>query len=126
MFRVSTLDLNSIPGMKRVGLIFAKTFRQRDPFNRERTVGSGDFLYGLPQRLYLRADLPCGNSNTPARRRVLDGGTEIAFADLNDNMVLAEEMLNTSLTTVWSRRRKRWSSLTGLSIRAFFRGWTMW
>ena len=93
MFRVTTLDLDNLPRTAdgKVDYSRISSAKGNQPY-RIRSAFRGNLCNGVPQCLYLQYTFRAENSNTTrhaAEFWMIE--PEMAFADLNDNMEIAEK-----------------------------------
>ena len=126
MFQVTTLDLNNLPRTEDGKVDFTQDF-----FNKPTNLTvSGpaqrrDLRHGLPQHLHLRPTFRAENSNTTrhaAEFWMIE--PEIAFADLQDDMRLAEDMIKYIISFVLEKAPEEMPSSTSLWTRACWTGCT--
>ena len=120
MFTVTTLDLNQPPRTENGEVDYREDF-----FGHRTSLTVSGQLSGETFALAFRNIYTFGptfraeNSNTvkhAAEFWMIE--PEIAFADLDDDMQLAENMIKFIIRSVWTNAPKKWLSSTALSIRS--------
>ena len=120
MFQVTTMDLNQIPKTTDGKIDFSQDF-----FGKPTNLTVSGQLNGEAYAMAFRNIYTFGptfraeNSNTTrhaAEFWMIE--PEMAFADLQDNMEVAEGMLKHISAMYWSMHWRRWRSLTSLLIKA--------
>ncbi len=109
MFRVITLDLENLPRTEDGKVDYTRDFfnKETSPYG-ERTAERRDVRPGFPQYLYLRAYVSGREFEYHmACRGILDDRAGDAFADLEDNMALAEAMLKYVIRYVMEEAPRR-------------------
>lgn len=95
MFQVTTLDMSNPPRTPEGAVDYTKDFFGKAAnLTVSGQLNVRNLLYGFPERIYLRAYLSGGKFKyTPHAAEFWMIEPEIAFADLQDDMELAEDML---------------------------------
>ena len=95
MFRITTLDMDNVPKTEDGKVDWSKDFFGKSAnLTVSGQLEGGNLCHGVRQCLYIWTDIPCRNSNTArhaAEFWMIE--PEIAFADLDDDMELAWDMI---------------------------------